>query len=1185
MKPEVNPNCGLNDHPWQIPAHCYSRKATFGSRKYRQNRGSFALILTLVILSLLTILLISYVSMVSQGRNATQNYSESIRAEQIALGGVDQVVSQLQAEATDPNLCITNGAGTNIMYYPKANTNAVPQRMVAAALAPMVTMSGMNVYSGATNLAALGSSTINASLNGRQVSIARWEESQLLLPAAQNTFISTPPDWIVVTRNGPQSLAAGASPQSAGLITSNLNNGTGVIGRYAYVVYDTSGLIDINVAGYPTASAGNASGKGTLPWADLTQLPGINTNDVQNLVNWRNAGSVSNYPAYVTNTASTNGFMQVANGDTTFFGRQDLIKWSQQSGNTDWEPVLPYLTTFSREVNGPTWGPTTVTPNINYPAQETTSGVQNPLIFNPRVQAAFTRNNGIEAVVGEPLVKYRFPLDKLELFNKMATTALTAQDVTDLQRYFGLDVATDSSGYYRHLNYPTANSAYPHGKGTSGATGIMTLDDVATFGNREPDFFELLQAGILQGSLGTAGISGKPARWDLILNGNVNGINGSAITDTDPKLTYQILRIGANIIDQWHADNYPTTITFTPAGSNSPESVYGICDLPYITQTLLKVYDANAATTPPSVYFYFQLWNPHQPSTYTASPTSLQISPEQPSSASRTIPEGTDGYFIELVAPGWSGTYNGFSSQGGGWFYDQPKSTYDSTKTPSPFYQYAANNGNIDFTISSPSYREPSLMTNNATPLAAPPWTPPTPIAAISITNIMLPSATFTDASQLKTGTNSVSVQWSDAMNTNKWANWNIPLNNPTSGNPTPLFMAVVSWQGVFRVQFQDPNNPSLYHTYSTFEGLDDDSIVSGFYDGGLFNNSQLGYGSPPSDANYYAGSSPTTYAYIKSDPRTYRFGNGYNDYTAVNADPTVGITPTAASSGTFTTNLVNHFFPFVDSGNYNSPGYRIDMWSVNNPSVPASGNVKPSSTFYITNSDGVVRPGDSTYSYAAANSYATPMVQGNYANRPVILHRPFNSVAELGYAFRDDPWKTLDFFSSSSADAGLLDLFTLSEAPVLAGRVSPNTPYAQVAAALISGATQSSSTNSASYTNVVTPASAMTLAQALTNVSSVSPFMSRADLQNRFMTNSALSNFSSIKTEREAVMRSLTESADTRTWNFLIDLIAQSGSYPASAQTLNNFVVTGERHYWLHVAIDRYTGQVVNKQLEVVDQ
>ena len=48
------------------------------------------------------------------------------------------------------------------------------------------------------------------------------------------------------------------------------------------------------------------------------------------------------------------------------------------------------------------------------------------------------------------------------------------------------------------------------------------------------------------------------------------------------------------------------------------------------------------------------------------------------------------------------------------------------------------------------------------------------------------------------------------------------------------------------------------------------------------------------------------------------------------------------------------------------------------------------------------------------------------------MLNRPFRNVGELGYAFRDLPWKTLDFFSDKSADAGLLDIFTINDGPAL---------------------------------------------------------------------------------------------------------------------------------------------------------
>jgi hypothetical protein len=63
-----------------------------------------------------------------------------------------------------------------------------------------------------------------------------------------------------------------------------------------------------------------------------------------------------------------------------------------------------------------------------------------------------------------------------------------------------------------------------------------------------------------------------------------------------------------------------------------------------------------------------------------------------------------------------------------------------------------------------------------------------------------------------------------------------------------------------------------------------------------------------------------------------------------------------------------------------------------------------------------------------------------------------------------------------------------------------------------------------------------------------------------------------------------LSDTWQTRTWNLLIDVIAQLGKYPPTAQSLqNDFVVEGEKRYWLHVAIDRFTGEIIDQQLEAV--
>jgi hypothetical protein len=146
---------------------------------------------------------------------------------------------------------------------------------------------------------------------------------------------------------------------------------------------------------------------------------------------------------------------------------------------------------------------------------------------------------------------------------------------------------------------------------------------------------------------------------------------------------------------------------------------------------------------------------------------------------------------------------------------------------------------------------------------------------------------------------------------------------------------------------------------------------------------------------------------------------------------------------------------------------------------------------------------------------------------------------------------------------------------------VNPNTPYPQVLQALISGATESVQDGN------VSPLTLSTVADAITTTTTTTPFVTRADLVNTLMTNSAINTMAptKIKVDEETAIRALAESSNTRTWNLMIDIVAQSGRYPTSATSLDNFVVEGERRYWLHVAIDRYTGQVVDKQLEVVNE
>jgi hypothetical protein len=53
-----------------------------------------------------------------------------------------------------------------------------------------------------------------------------------------------------------------------------------------------------------------------------------------------------------------------------------------------------------------------------------------------------------------------------------------------------------------------------------------------------------------------------------------------------------------------------------------------------------------------------------------------------------------------------------------------------------------------------------------------------------------------------------------------------------------------------------------------------------------------------------------------------------------------------------------------------------------------------------------------------------------------------------------------------------------------------------------------------------------------------------------------------------------------------MIDVIAQAGRFPpSSAGGAGDFIVEGERRSWLHAAIDRFTGRVVARSVESINE
>jgi hypothetical protein len=211
-------------------------------------------------------------------------------------------------------------------------------------------------------------------------------------------------------------------------------------------------------------------------------------------------------------------------------------------------------------------------------------------------------------------------------------------------------------------------------------------------------------------------------------------------------------------------------------------------------------------------------------------------------------------------------------------------------------------------------------------------------------------------------------------------------------------------------------------------------------------------------------------------------------------------------------------------------------------------------------------------------------------------INQGFRNVGEFGWAYSilnaannrnssATPKYLIDFKdaydSANNPDPALLDFFTYNSAPVRSGIVSLNTRQAPVLAAILSQAKYGGPTF------VLSATQATQAATSIVNATTTTPAMSRADIA-RLASAAVVTNspFTDNEEARDTIVRALSEVGQTRTWSLLIDLVAQTGHYKPNATSLtNDFIVEGEKRYWLHVAIDRFDGTIVGQQLEEVTE
>jgi hypothetical protein len=217
------------------------------------------------------------------------------------------------------------------------------------------------------------------------------------------------------------------------------------------------------------------------------------------------------------------------------------------------------------------------------------------------------------------------------------------------------------------------------------------------------------------------------------------------------------------------------------------------------------------------------------------------------------------------------------------------------------------------------------------------------------------------------------------------------------------------------------------------------------------------------------------------------------------------------------------------------------------------------------------------------------------------VINHAFTNVGEFGYGMDTSvtsgptPLPMLRFWDNTNnppvyypfQDAPVLDFFCynpISSAYPRAGIVNLYTKNKEVIAAMLKSALQADSL-APSPTPVVSHADAMAAAQAIVNetqrVLAGSP--TYGSVQQTDLTRAiagrlskaaadAVSNFNATNETRNTVARALAEMGQTRTWNLFIDVIAQTGKYKPNAPdlTASNFIVEGEKRYWLHIALGR---------------
>lgn len=1171
-----------------------------------------ALVITLSLLILLSVCILAFMAVVRADRQSASLTAATTRAEILSRSAGNLVLSDLVSEIRDGSTNL--GTASAVSFRANTNQNMLPQRVLAntnmatnAIFANLYKQSVSNAFYSGSNFTTNGPArasdvgTWEASRNGRVLSAERWNKPALLFGTG---FSSTNqlPRWIYITRQETNGSALNPTTWSTNLPLASAANRDFVIGRAAYNIYEIGGLLDVNVAGHVTGTS-KSQLMASLAGAAVTNMPGFTNGTI--LTAWRNAvtgTSASQFLSYAATNGLKEGFLDKVDGDRRFVGRQDLLAYIQKNpaGGIDTN-ALPYVTHFTRGLDRPSVQASTNTTLLaGYPNRPSNPA---PLAFR-RAADATLADGSTKLLAGDPVAFRRFPLRRLSLLTPTSTAVKS--DTDPIYRYFGLYRASAAQPW-----------TYDHGA----TNKILTLDAVPA--TREPDFFEMLQAAIASGSLGQ---SAGP--W-------LSSYNPRYFTDSnslDQNTYRQFLGIGACLIDQYDSDDIPTEIDFKD-GSGNVISAFGIENLPYLNEVGIMGYrPATLPRTKLRSYLQFEVWNPHQNAPNADPNLKLRIavvkgrvdlSVGTPSFGNGTGPAAFNTDLITQVAKA----------------YGKPSATdADLTQFISDYPGLAFAPGShavtgVDFSNTSNQANYGLLEFQNGAQLQEPflltaPTDPTAPTSSYNVTG-----GGTTSSTSIVDEITPASLPLLDYQPPPKAPNPALPMisaggkqfdsatpvrfagimvvdgdspDDRADGRPDQLCYGVAAKvcsevlnstisaanAATIELQVQTPQGWIPYQRIQNIRAVSTSNRRTTWGSSGsipIDQASSIDFIRPMVGNRSVGGTTyPIYYGSNVSfaiDPRTARFTYIIRDANGPSSGPNISSATNADMAGNKASTGTGTATDWLGTSN---PSAKFTQLAANISNDPDGGQ-------YYADPDGTVRRGDGEERPEVASAdrvnpiFGASDLRGAMLGRPVLLNRPFQSVGEMGYAFRDLPWKTMDLWSGTSGDGALLDYFCIEETaldanrrPLRAGVINVNTAPEPVLEAVIRDAISKEIAQSPLTASQVTE-----IAQSVAASVAGSPLNSIADLPRLADSSSFPVSTDKIlrKTEKEAFLRALAPVVEENVWNVMIDVVAQTGRFPPGAANLKDFAVQGEARYWIFAAIDRTTGEIIDTQFELVTE